>query len=825
MIAQAIANPDLPKGLDFITSIYTHTPYYKDEGKKWFKLGGSWQDFYLYNAKDSAVLDIAFPAQLKELQRQQNLEAYRRQARLIEPLIYMQARGMRVAIEELRVASENAGVQIAALEDELQSVCGFSLNANSPKQLKEFFYDTCGYKPYINRKTGGVSADRDALKRLSRKGDKVAPLILKIRSLKKLKGTYLDVKLDTDGRLRCAFNPVGTTSGRLSSSQTIFGTGCLRPEAEVLTKDGWQRLDQLREGKEVLQWHQNGKLDWCVPKILKFDWNAPLIKADAVFHKCSYTPNHRVPTIHPSHKSFNVLPASVLSTVNNTKIPVSGVLSEGADFPHVRILAMIQADGYIELCGNIRFSFTKERKILRFLALAEMYGIEYTEQKDRPGYRRFCISVKSARPYINFFNVFDKGKAISGWVLLLSAESRLELLDELQHWDATIRGKSYIYFTINKEQALWVQTLAHITGYSASVRVVEDNGPNAQPLYNVNIKPRTETYSTQEHFTTEQYTGQVWCLQTESSFFLVRSEGTIFVTGNSNMQNLPLEFRQYLLFDPEHLGYQIDLSQAENRVVAYIAPDSLMQDAFESGVDIHRLTASLIFGKDYNEISDEPGSSPIGGGIYSERFWGKKANHGLNYDLGYKTFAFYYEIPEVDARFIVEQYHRAYPGVRQYHAWLRNQLAKNRTLVNTFGRHRLFLDRWGDQMWKEAYSYIPQSSVAEKLNLDGVCPAYYNEDLLGPVDLLNQVHDSIWFQIPLSVPLSQHAEIVWDLKSRLESPIPWRAKEFSIPADVECSPNNGNVGKESEHNPRGLHKCKAKTKEALLEEITAVAQL
>jgi DNA polymerase I-like protein with 3'-5' exonuclease and polymerase domains len=296
------------------------------------------------------------------------------------------------------------------------------------------------------------------------------------------------------------------------------------------------------------------------------------------------------------------------------------------------------------------------------------------------------------------------------------------------------------------------------------------------------------------------------------------------------MQNLPLEFRQYLLFDEGHLGYQIDLSQAENRVVAYIAPDPLMQSAFESGTDIHRLTASLIFGKDYDEISDEPGSCPIGGGIYSERFWGKKANHGLNYDLGYKTFAFYYEISECDARFIVEQYHRAYPGVRQYHTWVRNQLAKNRTLGNTFGRHRLFLDRWGDRLWKEAYSFIPQSSVAEQLNIHGVCPAYYDEDVLGPVDLLNQVHDSIWFQIPLSEPLERHAEIVWNLKQRLETPLTWRANEFRIPADVECSPPGGNIGKyipaheeKPEENVKGLHKCKAKTQADLLEELKLIA--
>jgi hypothetical protein len=44
---------------------------------------------------------------------------------------------------------------------------------------------------------------------------------------------------------------------------------------------------------------------------------------------------------------------------------------------------------------------------------------------------------------------------------------------------------------------------------------------------------------------------------------------------------------------------------------------------FENEEDVHRLTAALIFGKPPEEISDKDGSSPIGGGGHSERFWGK----------------------------------------------------------------------------------------------------------------------------------------------------------------------------------------------------------
>ena len=89
--------------------------------------------------------------------------------------------------------------------------------------------------------------------------------------------------------------------------------------------------------------------------------------------------------------------------------------------------------------------------------------------------------------------------------------------------------------------------------------------------------------------------------------------------------------------------------------MAYIAPEPAMQRAFEHNIDMHRQTAGLIFGKPTEDVSDEIGSTLIGGGKYSERFFGKKSNHSLNYDLGYKSFAFVLEISESEAKFIVDR--------------------------------------------------------------------------------------------------------------------------------------------------------------------------
>lgn len=267
------------------------------------------------------------------------------------------------------------------------------------------------------------------------------------------------------------------------------------------------------------------------------------------------------------------------------------------------------------------------------------------------------------------------------------------------------------------------------------------------------------------------------------------SSKSIFGTG-MNLQNWPHDMLRFLLADEGYIYYSFDYAQAENRIVAYVGREASMIEAFESGTDVHRLTASLIFGKPASEISDEPGSCLLGDGTHSERFWGKKSNHGLNYDLGYKTFAFYYEIPERDAKFIVDRYHQAYPGIRQhFHSYVRRCLAETRTLTNLMGRVTSFLDRWGDHLFKEAYACIPQGTVGDLVNEFGLEYIYYDQYLFAPVELLVQVHDSLGFQIPLSVPLRKHAEILLAIKRSLEHTLTFAGQDFVIPVDLTIGYN------------------------------------
>ena len=152
-------------------------------------------------------------------------------------------------------------------------------------------------------------------------------------------------------------------------------------------------------------------------------------------------------------------------------------------------------------------------------------------------------------------------------------------------------------------------------------------------------------------------------------------------------------------------------------------------------------------------------------------------------------------MPEAEAKHTLEKIHRGYPQIRGgFHIVIQEMLRKNRFVTNLFGRKRLFLGPILPTRsvplsaclttYREAYAQLPQSTTADKINEQGLEYVYYDQDKFKPVELLAQIHDSIVFQIPLSIPWSRHAEMLLLIKQSLEQPLYWRDYEIPTPADL-----------------------------------------
>ena len=109
---------------------------------------------------------------------------------------------------------------ISALESEIFEIIGERININSPKQLQVLFFQKLGIKPIKKNKTG-FSVDTDVLEEIAKTHD-VARLILEYRRLSKLSSTYVDGLLKVvdlrDNRIHTNYDSLGTTTGRMSSS-------------------------------------------------------------------------------------------------------------------------------------------------------------------------------------------------------------------------------------------------------------------------------------------------------------------------------------------------------------------------------------------------------------------------------------------------------------------------------------------------------------------------------------------------------------------------------------------------------------------------------
>ena len=122
-------------------------------------------------------------------------------------------------------------------------------------------------------------------------------------------------------------------------------------------------------------------------------------------------------------------------------------------------------------------------------------------------------------------------------------------------------------------------------------------------------------------------------------------------------------------------------------------------------------------------------------------------------------------------------------------------MMKDRRLTNCFGRTRLFLDRCTIDLLDAAYNFIPQSNVADLTNEFGISFLYYRQDLFKELELLNQVHDSLVFQIPIGAGWDRHATMLKQLKDSLEIEIKWRTKSFRIPVTLKMGLNLGDAVK------------------------------
>ena len=140
---------------------------------------------------------------------------------------------------------------------------------------------------------------------------------------------------------------------------------------------------------------------------------------------------------------------------------------------------------------------------------------------------------------------------------------------------------------------------------------------------------------------------------------LVTATGRLSST-EPNLQNIPVrtdlgaEVRKMFVSKPGYVLVDADYSQIELRVLAHIARDENMMDAFNSGLDIHAATASQVFGVSMENVT------PL------QRRHAKAVNFGIVYGISEFSLAEDIGVSRYEAKEYIENYLANYSGVRKY---------------------------------------------------------------------------------------------------------------------------------------------------------------
>jgi len=215
-----------------------------------------------------------------------------------------------------------------------------------------------------------------------------------------------------------------------------------------------------------------------------------------------------------------------------------------------------------------------------------------------------------------------------------------------------------------------------------------------------------------------------------------------------NLQNIPVrteegrKIREAFIARPGWQLISADYSQIELRIMAHIAQDANLLEAFAQGRDIHQATAAEIFGV------------PLEGVTPEQRRYAKVINFGLIYGMSAFGLASNLGIERSAAQTYIDTYFGRYPGVAKYMSDTR-VLAKEKGYVETIFGRRLWLPeinssngmrRQGAE--RAAINAPMQGTAADLIKLSMIAVQSWLEAENLQTQMLLQVHDELVLEVP-----------------------------------------------------------------------------
>ncbi|MGC6535862.1 MAG: DNA polymerase I [Candidatus Puniceispirillaceae bacterium] len=236
-----------------------------------------------------------------------------------------------------------------------------------------------------------------------------------------------------------------------------------------------------------------------------------------------------------------------------------------------------------------------------------------------------------------------------------------------------------------------------------------------------------------------------------TSYSMVGASTGRLSSSDPNLQNIPIrtaegrQIREAFIAKEGHSLISADYSQIELRLVAHVAGEASMLQAFSDGVDIHAQTAAEVFGIPLADMDSET------------RRRAKAINFGIIYGISAFGLARQLSIPRGEAQDYISAYFARFPGIRDYMEDTKAKAREDKFVETLFGRRihigdiatsnpnmRAFAER-------QAINAPIQGSAADiiKRAMMALPPALAQANM--PVTMLLQVHDELIFEAPTAI--------------------------------------------------------------------------
>ena len=259
---------------------------------------------------------------------------------------------------------------------------------------------------------------------------------------------------------------------------------------------------------------------------------------------------------------------------------------------------------------------------------------------------------------------------------------------------------------------------------------------------------------------------------------LVTATGRLSST-EPNLQNIPVrtdlgaEIRKMFIPRPGCVLVDADYSQIELRVLAHIAGDTVMQEAFKSGMDIHTVTAAQVFGVSAEQVTS------------LQRRHAKAVNFGIVYGISEFSLSEDIGVSRYEAKEYIENYLTNYAGVREYMKRVVQDARANGYTQTMYGRRRFipelkssnFNIRSGAE--RIALNTPIQGTAADLIKLAMLRVDHILSQKFPEARLLLQVHDELIVECPQEIAqdvaglVSREMEMVAQLDVPLVADAKW----------------------------------------------------